>query len=73
MTEQAVYEFGLRGPDADDLVWLTYARDGQRGFVRLGSRGSPQAELALRTSAAGSAALGQAFGHLAKRPEPRSR
>ena len=55
--------FGIKRPDADNLVWLRYDGSGRR-LVSLGSPDAPEAAWALRNRT-DSAALGRQLGHLA--------
>jgi hypothetical protein len=62
------FTFRLKGPDADNLIWLIYHGEARRGMVNLGELHDPKARQALALGSAGSAALAKELGHLAERP-----
>lgn len=66
MTRNAM--FGVKGPDADGIVWLTWSSPSRMGMKNLGGRGDSDAELALDLGG-DSAALEKALGHLVFEPE----
>ncbi len=55
--------FRVKGPDADDTVWLVYEGARHSGFINLGKGGDPDAQLALRLNSDG-AGLQRAFGRM---------
>jgi hypothetical protein len=56
--------FEVRGPDADDTVWLDYDGGSLTGAINLGTLEDFTARKAISLRNAGNAALAQAFGHL---------
>ncbi len=65
MATEAGEELRLRvkGPDADDTVWLVHEGSQHGGFIYLGKGGDPDAQLALRLNG-DSEALQRAFGRM---------
>ena len=61
------FTLGVRGPDADNLVWLTYIGAEKRGMVRLGRPGEPASDRAALIRNDGEA-LSSEFGHLVHAP-----
>jgi hypothetical protein len=61
------FTFGLKGPDADNFVWLTYDGETRSGMVNLGASGDPRAARALRYRA-DVESLEREFGHLVYAP-----
>jgi hypothetical protein len=61
------FTLGVRGPDGDNLVWLTYVGADKRGMVRLGRSGEPASDRAalIRND---SQALSSEFGNLVHAP-----
>jgi hypothetical protein len=57
---------GVRGPDGDNQVWITYEVGSRSGLVRLGSphESGPTRALAMRDDPE---ALEREFGHLVTR------
>jgi hypothetical protein len=62
--------FEVKGPDADNFVWLHYDGDMWTGVVNLGHPDEPLARKAVSLKEAGSAALAKAFGHLVIPDDP---
>ena len=63
MADDQRFTFGVKGPDADDVVWLRYDSPERRGLINLGGPGDPDADLALNLGG-DSSALERSFGRL---------
>ena len=61
------FKLGVRGPDADDLVWPTFEGAAKRGVVRIGRSADPSSSRAISTRSNGEA-LQREFGHLVHAP-----